>query len=193
MNLGDFATGATVHVPWASNGADGASITRATDGTIRVYKNASTTQRTSSAGITDAEDFDTQTGVHWITIDLSDNTDAGFYAAGNNYTVVLNGAVIDGKTINTVLGHFSIQNRYGSAPTATAIADAILGRDLAAITESGMPKKSLYTAIAKAVNKVAIAAGVMSIYRTDDATVHATQTLATDAAAVPVISQTKAT
>lgn len=76
--------------------------------------------------------------------------------------------------------------------TATTIADGILGRDLANVTESAMPKKSLYVAIAKAVNKVAIAAGTLSIYRTDDTTVHATQTLATDAAAVPVISQTKA-
>lgn len=218
MYLGDYAASATVHVPWASNGADGASITRATDGSIRIYKDASTTQRTSSAGITDSEDFDSLTGLHWVTIDLSDNTDAGFYAAAHNYTVVLQGAVIDGKTINTVLGHFSIQNRYSSSsldaagvrsavglasanldtqldalPTAIENADALLSRDVSAITESAMPKKSLYATIAKTINKVTILAGVLSIYRTDDATVHATQTLTTDAAADPVVSQTKAT
>src|SRR6266542_2008417 len=44
---------------------------------------------------------------------------------------------------------------------ANAAVDSILSRDLASVTESGMPKKSLYAAIAKAVNKVAIAAGVL--------------------------------
>lgn len=93
---------------WNSNGQDGASITRSTNGTIRIYKNASTTERSSSAGITDTEDFDTLTGVHQVVIDLSDNTDAGFYAAGNDFFVVLAGAVIDTKTVNAVLAQFSI-------------------------------------------------------------------------------------
>lgn len=127
--FGDFATSATVRVPWSSNGANGASITRGTDGSIRIYKDSSTTQRSSSAGITDSEDFDAITGVHWVTIDLTDNTDAGFYAAGHDYTVVLVGAVIDSQTVNVALGTFSIQNRYGSSATsATAIADAVLTR-----------------------------------------------------------------
>jgi hypothetical protein len=122
MNLGDVDTGATIHVPWSSNGADGASITRATDGSIRVYKDNSTTQRSSSAGITDSEDFDSITGVHLVTIDLSDNTDAGFYAAGHNYHVMLVAATIDGKTVNSWLATFSIRNRY-SAPSGTFTAN----------------------------------------------------------------------
>jgi hypothetical protein len=101
INLGDVATGSTIQVPWSSNGADGASITRATDGSIRIYKDNSTTQRSSSAGITDNEDFDSITGVHLVNIDLSDNTDAGFYAAGHNYHVMLVAATIDGKTVNS--------------------------------------------------------------------------------------------
>lgn len=111
--LGDFSVGATVHFKWATNGANGASITRATNGSLRIYKGSSATQRTSSAGITDTEDFDGLTGVHHVSIDLSENTDAGFYAAGSEYQVVLEGATIDGQVVNAVLAHFSIE-RYGN-------------------------------------------------------------------------------
>lgn len=109
--LGDFRVNATVRLVWNTNAVAGESITRATNGSIRIYKNGSTTERTSSAGITDTEDFDTLTGVHHLSIDLSDNTDAGFYAAGNDYFVVLQGATIDGKAINAALASFSIENR----------------------------------------------------------------------------------
>jgi hypothetical protein len=110
--LGDYDAGATVYLPWSTIAADGASITRATDGSIRIYKNNGTTQRTSANGITDSEDFDSVTGTHLLTVDLSDNTDAGFYAAGNDYEVMLVGAVIDGETVNAWLGCFSIENRF---------------------------------------------------------------------------------
>ena len=113
--LGDFSAGATVRGMWNTNAIAGESITRATNGTLRIYKNGSTTERSSAAGITDTEDFDTQTGVHHFSIDLSDNTDAGFYAAGNDYFVVLNAATIDGKSINAALACFSIENRCQKA------------------------------------------------------------------------------
>ena len=109
--LGDFRVSTIVYFKWNSNAVAGESVTRATNGTIRIYKNGSTTERTSSNGITDTEDFDTLTGVHHCSIDLSDNTDAGFYAAGNDYDVVLATATIDGKSINASLAHFSIENR----------------------------------------------------------------------------------
>ncbi len=104
--LGDFAEDATVHFIWDSNDSDGASITRATDGTISVYKDNGVAQ--STAGVTDTEDFDSLTGIHACTIDLS--ADA-FYATGSNYSVVLSAATIDGQTVNAVLAHFSIENR----------------------------------------------------------------------------------
>lgn len=111
LYLGDYAASSVIRFPWSTNGADGASITRATDGTLRVYKNSSTTERTSSNGITQTEDFDSVTGVHMVSIDTADNTDAGFFAAGNEYCVVMVGMVIDGKTVNAPLACFSIENR----------------------------------------------------------------------------------
>jgi hypothetical protein len=107
MYLGDYAEDATIDFMWSSNAADGASITRSTDGTISVYKANGTTQ--STAGITDTEDFDSLTGIHHVRIDLS--ADA-FYAVANDYMVVLSAATIDGETVNAVLAHFSIENRY---------------------------------------------------------------------------------
>lgn len=118
MHLGDFPVNGVVSFLWNTNAVAGESITRATDGAIRIYKTHATrstweTQRTSSSGISDFEDFDSQTGVHACRIDLSDNTDDGFYAAGNEYQVVLSGATIDGKAINAVLAHFSIERANG--------------------------------------------------------------------------------
>lgn len=116
MYLGDFAAGATVHFKWNTFSTTGASITRATDGVIKIYKDGSSTERSSASGVTDTEDFDSRTGVHLCSIDLSDNTDAGFYAAAHEYSVYITAATIDGQVVNAVLAHFSIQNRY--YPTA---------------------------------------------------------------------------
>ena len=114
--IGDFAVNSTLRYFYASNAAGGASAARTTAGTYRVYKNISTTERTSSTGITDFSGFDSVTGLNAVTIDLSNNTDAGFYAAGNDYVVVLVGAVVDSQTVNVPLFQFSIANR---APTVT--------------------------------------------------------------------------
>ncbi len=118
--LGDFIEDATVNFIWDSNGADGASITRATNGTVAVWKDNGTSQ--STAGVTDAEDFDGFTGVHACTIDTS--ADA-FYATGSNYTVMVTGATIDGKTVNAVLAHFSIENRTNTLLATAAAVSAI--------------------------------------------------------------------
>lgn len=108
QNLGDFLPGQTVHFTWDTNGADGASITRATNGTVSVYKDNDTTQTTN--GVTDTEDFDALTGIHACTIALTDS----FYVPGSNYSVVLSAATIDGKTVNSTLASFSILNRSHS-------------------------------------------------------------------------------
>ncbi len=112
--LGDIPADQTIHFAWGTNDADGASITRATDGTVQVYKDAGTTE--STEGVTDVEDFDDLDGVHMCTI----VTTNAFYAAGHDYTVVVKGAVIDGNTVNAVLATFSIQNRTANSWTSTS-------------------------------------------------------------------------
>lgn len=109
LQLGDYPLGTTVRFKWPTVDATGASITRATNGSVRIYKNNGTTERASGAGITDTEDFDAVTGIHDLSIDTSDNTDAGFYVSGAEYQVVLVGAVIGSITpVNAVLAHFSL-------------------------------------------------------------------------------------
>lgn len=114
MYLGDFAASDVVYVPFQTYNAAGASVTLsglAVTG-IEIYRDGSTTQRASDSGITlldtDGIDFDGVTGIHGFSIDLSDNTDAGFYAAGHEYWVVVTGLTVDGQTVNLVAATFSI-------------------------------------------------------------------------------------
>ena len=121
--LGDFFPGAQVRFIWSTTAASGGSTNRATDGTIKIYKNNSTTERTSSNGIVDTEGFDGVTGIHLLTIDTGDDSDAGFYALGNSYTVVLAGAVIDGQSVNAFIGEFTMGNQT-PAPTRVTTFEA---------------------------------------------------------------------
>jgi phage baseplate assembly protein W len=117
--LGDFPTGAVIFFPFHTFDGAGASVTltglAVTD--IEVYKGVSMTQRSSDSGYalvdTDGVDLDGITGIHGFTIDTSDNTDAGFYAAGNEYTVIVSMVTINDQTVNFVVGRFSIERAGG--------------------------------------------------------------------------------
>ena len=106
--LGDRNAGSTVRFGFNTNAVAGESITIGTNGTIAIYKDGSTTERSSANGITFVEDHDAHTGTHTIAIDLSDNTDAGFYAAGSTYMVKYHTATIDGKAISAWVAGFTI-------------------------------------------------------------------------------------
>lgn len=116
MYLGDYTAGDTIYFMWSTNAGDGSSITRATNGTVSVYKTNNTTQTTT--GVTDTEDFDSLTGIHQCRIVTTD----AFYATGNDFAVVLSGATIDGKSVNAVLAIFSIGNR---AATPVKVAEQV--------------------------------------------------------------------
>lgn len=94
------------------DGGTGASITMTglAVGNILVYKGTSMTQRSSTSGFvlldTDGIDIDTLTGIHGFSINTGDNTDAGFFAAGSFYTVVVASVTIDAQTVNFVVGTF---------------------------------------------------------------------------------------
>jgi len=129
--IGDILAGSTITHMWDTNGADGASITRATNGTVKVYKNSTTTETTT--GVTDTEDFDATTGVHHVAIDTS--ADGTFYAAGNDFHVVLSGSTIDGKSVSAHLFSFSIENRTQKADIRKYLGNAVPTADTA-----GYPK-----------------------------------------------------
>jgi hypothetical protein len=118
------------------DGGTGASVTltglAVTD--IEIYKDGSVTQRASDAGYTlldtDGIDFDSVTGIHGFSINLSDNTDAGFYSVGPWYHVVVSSVTIDAQTVNFIAAAFRIVSATrGLAGTAlpAAAADAAGG------------------------------------------------------------------
>jgi hypothetical protein len=120
--LGSYNTSGTrTHVRFqfsthAAAGGNVAPLSAFEGADIRIYKAAdgaafSATQRSSSNGITMTSPFDSLTGVHDVDIDLTDNTDAGFYAAGCRYSVVLSPdtETVDSQTITgVVLAEFEI-------------------------------------------------------------------------------------
>lgn len=79
-------------------------------GDFVIYKNGSATQRSSTSGWSIASPFDSVVGLHYLTIDLSDNTDAGFYAAGSFYEVFVNPdtETVDGNIILRSIASFDI-------------------------------------------------------------------------------------
>ncbi len=113
--LGDFPTDATVYVPFHTFDSNGASITltglAVTD--IEIYKDGSVTQRSSDAGYalldTDGIDFDGTTGLHGFSIDLSNDTDSGFYAAGSEYWIVVSSVTVDTRAVSFIAAVFSIE------------------------------------------------------------------------------------
>lgn len=131
--LGDFSEDQEVVFYWNTNDGDGASITRATDGTIKVRRDDGTDCTGSS--VTDNEDTP-DTGIHECKIDT---TDSANFAVGYDYTVWLDGAVIDGQTVNAALACFSIENRFQEVDVVkwagTAIASVISAANLALLED----------------------------------------------------------
>lgn len=127
----DFGTvrpGTTLYIPFATYDSNDptASVTMTgfavTD--IEIYKDGGTTQRASDAGYTlldtDGIDFDALTGIHGFSVNLADNTTAGFYAAGSQYWVVVSSITVDSGVVSFIAATFSIG--YGNAAINTTIA-----------------------------------------------------------------------
>ena len=150
INLGDFPTGATVYVPFATyDKDDGSSITMTglaiTD--IEIYKNGVITQRASDNGYTlldtDGIDFDGITGLHGFKIDLSDNSDSGFYAAGNEYQVAVSAITVDAVTINFWAAIFSIEKTGGVLALLKTNLDATVSSRLASASYTAPDNASI--------------------------------------------------
>jgi hypothetical protein len=114
IHLGEVPASSVLYIPFATYNSAGASVTitglAVTD--IEIYKNGSITQRASDAGYTlldtDGIDFDGLTGIHGFSVSLADNTDAGFYAVGSQYWVVVSAITVDSQTVNFIAATFRI-------------------------------------------------------------------------------------
>lgn len=127
--LGDFVEDDVVYLMFNTFSSDDPSasvtITNFINTDVHIHKDDSVDQRNNAAGITVSVNFDGITGSHMIKIDTNDDTVGGFWVTGHDYFVRIEGTTIDGATINAVVGHFSIQNRYmrgGLSPLATGTA-----------------------------------------------------------------------
>ena len=102
---------------------------------IEIYKGTSMTQRASDNGYTlldtDGIDIDSVTGLHGFSIDLADNSDSGFFAAGSFYTVVVSAVTIDSQTVTFIAATFRIVVAEGTAGTPGA--DAVRWNNLATV------------------------------------------------------------
>ncbi len=112
-------------------------------------------------------------------------------AAGVRAAVGLASANLDTQLSSLASGETTINNNViavGNAvavlPTAVQNADALLDRNMATGADSG--GRTVRNALRLNRNKVAVAAGVMTVYKEDDATSAWTAALTTDAAALPI-------
>lgn len=128
IDFGIVKPGTTIYIPFATYDSNDPSasvtLTGLATSDIEVYKNGSTTQRASDSGYalldTDGIDFDSITGIHGFSINLADNTTAGFWEAGAQYWVVISSITVDAGTVNFVAATFRIG--YPDAVLNTSIA-----------------------------------------------------------------------
>lgn len=167
LHLGDVAASSVLYIPFATySGTTGASITvsglAVTD--IEIYKNGSTTQRSSDNGYalldTDGIDFDGITGIHGFSIDLADNTDASFYAVGSWYWVVVSSVTADSQTVNFIAATFRIRAAEAIAGKPKVDVDGYGGT--AGTFSGGRPEVNTTHAAGTAWGSGAITAGVIA-------------------------------
>lgn len=161
------------------DGGTGASVTltglAVTD--IEIYKDGGTTQRASDAGYTlldtDGIDFDGITGIHGFSIDTGDNTDAGFYAVGAWYHVVVSSVTVDAQTVNFIAAAFRIMAAEGVAGVpdvnTTHISDtAQTGRDIGA---------SVLLSSGTGTGQISLASGAVTVGTNNDKTGYTASTV----------------
>jgi hypothetical protein len=189
LHLGNVPASSTLYIPFATYAqSTGESITMSGLATsdIKIYKDGSTTERASASGFTlldtDGIDFDGVTGLHGFSIDLSDNTTAGFYAAGHFYWVVVSTITVDGQTVSFIAATFGIRAPETTAgvPKTEAVAvstDAITSDSFAdgAITGPAIADGAIDSATfaSGAINAAAIASDAITAAKIADGAIDA--------------------
>ena len=134
----DFTTVCVYFTTHDSNGAPVAPLTAFEADDVKIYKNGSNAQKTSTNGLTMTSPFDSIVGLHCLVIDTSNDTgDSGFWTTGGGgiYTVVLNPdtETVNGQTVVKVLATFGLA-------TAPALRPTVAGRtlDVSSTGEAGV-------------------------------------------------------
>lgn len=178
INLGTVKPGSTIYIPFETFGNTSPApitITGLATSDIKVFKNGSTTERASASGFTlldtDGIDFGSLTGIHGVSIDLSDNATADFWTAGGKYFVVIgditvdsltmrfipvmfeigySGAILD-TTIATLASQTSFTLTAGPAEANALVGCTVLVHDLASAVQIAMGTISAYAATTRTV------------------------------------------
>lgn len=123
-NLGSVAVNSTVRFKFTTHAASGAPVAPSSafeNADLDVYKDGSATPRSSANGITMTSPFNSTTGLHHVDMDLSDDTDAGFYATGSTYEVVLTpDETVDSLAVVKVVARFTIGATLDTIKAETA-------------------------------------------------------------------------
>lgn len=126
----DFTTVAIMFTTHAASGAVVAPSSGFEAADVKIYKNGSAAEKTSTNGLTMTSPFDSITGLHCLVIDTSvDTGDVGFWVAGAQYTVVLSpDETVDGLAVAKVIGTFGLAlapvfARVGAPAGASVSAD----------------------------------------------------------------------
>lgn len=171
INLGTIRPGRTIYLPFesfASSTGAPITLTGLAVGDIKIYKDGSTTERASTAGITlldtDGIDFDGLTGIHGVSIDLSDNTTAGFYTAGSRYFVVIGDVTVDSQTMRFVWGAFHIGYEHAVLDTTIATLASQTSFTLATGSADNSSYVGSVVVVHDAASAVQLAMGVVSAY-----------------------------
>lgn len=180
IDLGKVKPGRTIRIPFNTfDSNDPSASVTATGidvGAIQIYKDGSLTQRASTSGFAVDADVDGITGRHWIEINLADNTTAGFFTAGSEYLVAVDGLTVDAGSVNGFIGRFEIG--YHGAIHETSI--ATLASQTSFTLTAGSANNDAYNGCVAVIHDVAsaiqIAIGRVSDYTGSTKTV----TLAAD-------------
>ncbi len=127
----DFTTVAVYFTTYNNQGAPVAPSSAYVVGDVKIYKNGSATEKTSTNGLTMTSPFDSIVGLHRLLIDTSNDTgDAAFWVTGALYSVIL-------SSTKTVGGQASLKEiaSFGIC-LAPAIRPTTAGRTLT-VTSSG--------------------------------------------------------
>ena len=166
IHFGDVPAGSTLYIPFASYNSTGASVTltglATTD--IEIYKNGSITQRASDNGYalldTDGIDFDGVTGLHGFSVDLSDNSDSGFFSVGGQYWIVVSAVTIDSQTVNFIAGTFRIVAAESISGTPKVDVSTWTGTAVASPDTAGYPKVTIKSGTG--TGEVSLSSGAVS-------------------------------
>ncbi len=146
LHLGIVPASSVLYIPFATYGPtnnESVTLTGLAVTDIEIYKNGSVTQRASDAGYTlldtDGIDFDGITGIHGFSINLADNTDAGFYSVGAFYWVVVSAVTVSAQTVNLIAATFRIGIAEGFTGVPKVDVHSWAGNEAATQNWTGVP------------------------------------------------------